>query len=97
MSEVEISRIEIDGRGFLGVRVDMPNAPLLLIKGKRGFAMCGYLNPETAEKLGDIAVIVSGVRSFDDMLNARIKWVSSRGKELGIYKGTVLRDVISKL
>ncbi len=97
MGEVEVSRLVVQDREFLGIRVEMPNAPLLLIKGKRGFAMCGYLNPETAEKLGDAAVIVSGVRTFDDMLSARIKWASTKAKELGISEGKLLREEIGKL
>ncbi len=97
MSEVEISRLEIQGKEFLGIRVEMPNAPLLLIKGSKGFAMCGYLNPSTAEKLGDIAVMVSGVNTFEDMLNAKIKWTSPKAKELGIEEGRILREEIKKL
>ncbi len=97
MSEVEISRLEIQGKEFLGIRVEMPNAPLLLIKGSKGFAMCGYLNPSTAEKLGDIAVMVSGVNTFEDMLNAKIKWASPKAKELGIEEEKVLREEIKKL
>ncbi len=97
MSEVEISRLEIQGKELLGIRVEMPNAPLLLIKGSKGFAMCGYLNPSIAEKLGDIAVIVSGVNTFEDMLNAKIKWTSPKAKELGIEEGRILREEIKKL
>ncbi len=97
MAEVEIERIKIDGRIFLGVKVNMPNAPLLLIKGTRGFAMCGYLNPEAADKLGDAALIVSGVSSFEEMLNARIKWASEKAKDLGVQEGMPLKDELSKL
>ncbi|EDY34581.1 conserved domain protein [Aciduliprofundum boonei T469] len=97
MSEVEITRLKVQGKEFLGLRVEMPNAPLLLIKGTIGFAMCGYLNPSTAEKLGDVAIMVSGVNTFEDMLNAKIKWSSPKAKELGIEEGRILRDEIDKL
>jgi len=97
MGEIEITKIRVDNKSFLGVRIEMPNAPLLLIKGEKGFAMCGYLNPATAEKLGDVAVIVSGVRTFEDMLNSNIKWVSSKARELGVQEGNVLREEIGKL
>ena len=97
MGEIEITKIRVDNKSFLGVRIEMPNAPLLLIKGEKGFAMCGYLNPATAEKLGDAAVIVSGVRTFEDMLNSNIKWVSSKARELGVQEGNVLREEMGKL
>ena len=57
----------------------------------------GYLNPSAAEKLGDITVMVSGVNTFEDMLNAKIKWASPKAKELGIEEGRALRDEIKKL
>ncbi len=97
MVDVEISKISIAGKEFLGVKVNLQNAPLLLLKGEKGFAMCGYLNPQTAEKLGDVAVIVSGVKDFDDMLDAPIKWVSPKAKDLGIKIGDVLKDELGNL
>ncbi len=97
MVDVEISRISVAGKEFLGVKVDLQNAPLLLLKGEKGFAMCGYLNPQTAEKLRDVAVMVSGVKNFDDMLNAPIKWVSSKAKDLGIKTGAILKDELENL
>ncbi len=97
MGEIEISRIGVGDKEYIGVRVRMPNAPLLIIKGKNGYAMCGYLNPDVAEKLGDAAVIVSGVQTFEDMLNAKIKWASTKAKELGISEGKLLQEEIEKL
>jgi len=97
MSEIEVSIFEVRGKEFLGIKVEMPTAPLLLIKGKRGFVMCGYLNSATAEKLGDVAVMVSGVNTFEDMLNAKIKWASTKAKEFGIVEGKILREEIEKL
>ncbi len=57
---MEISKI---GKS-IGIKIDMGNANLLLIKADTGFIMCGYLNIETAEKLNDAACIVKGVKNF---------------------------------
>jgi uncharacterized protein YunC (DUF1805 family) len=94
----EIDKFTIGSKSFQGVKSTLPNAPpLLLIKGEKGFVMCGYLNMEAAEKLGAAAAVVSGVKTFEDVLNAEIKAVTSKAKELGLEPGKKVKDVIAKL
>ena len=94
----EIDKFLIDGKAFQGVKSTLPDLPpLLLIKGEKGFVMCGYLNLEVAEKLGAAAAIVSGVKTFDDVLNAERRAATSKAKELGVEPGKVVKEVISKL
>jgi uncharacterized protein YunC (DUF1805 family) len=45
------------------------------------------LNVDAAEKLGVAAAVVSGVKSFDDVLNAQIKAVTSKAKGFGVDIG----------
>jgi uncharacterized protein YunC (DUF1805 family) len=59
--------------------------------------MCGYLNGDVAERIGLAAAIVSGVSSFDDVLNAEIKIATSKAKELGVEPGMIVKEVIGKL
>ena len=59
--------------------------------------MCGYLNINVAEKLGDIAVMVTGVNNLDEMINKEIKAVTSKAKELGINIGLKVSDILDKL
>lgn len=87
MPLVELELLNIDGRVAVGLKVNIGNAPLLIIKGSKGYMMCGYLNVDVAEKLGDTAVVVTGVREFKDMLNSEVKYVTSKAKELGIREG----------
>ena len=94
----EIDKFEFDGKSFQGVKVYLPDLPpLILIKGEKGFVMCGYLNIEAAEKLGAAAAIVSGVNTFQDVLDATIKVSSSKAKALGVEAGMVVKEVIAKL
>jgi uncharacterized protein YunC (DUF1805 family) len=94
----EIDKFTIDGKTFQGMKSALPDLPpLLLIKGKKGFIMCGYLNLDVAEKLGAAAAIVSGVNSFTDVLNAEIKAATSKAKKLGVEPGKTVKTVISKL
>ena len=93
-----MEKLDIEGKGVLGLKVELPSSPpLLLIVGNKGFIMCGYLNIEVAEKLQVAAAIVSGVKNFDDVLNAEIKAVTSRAKELGINVGLKGKEALKKL
>ena len=95
---IYVEKLDIEGKGALGLKVELPSSPpLLLIVGNKGFIMCGYLNIEVAEKLQVAAAVVSGVKNFDDVLNAEIKAVTSRAKELGINVGLKGKEALKKL
>jgi uncharacterized protein YunC (DUF1805 family) len=95
----QIEKIELHGKTFHAMKSTLPeNAPpLLLIKGEKGYVMCGYLNLEAAEKFGSAAAIVSGVKTFEDVLNAPIKASTTKAKQLGLEPGKVVKDVIAAL
>jgi uncharacterized protein YunC (DUF1805 family) len=97
-SMFEIDKFTIDGKTFQGVKSTLPDLPpLLLIKGEKGFIMCGYLNLDVAKRLGAAAAIVSGVNTFTDFLNAEIKAATSKAKKLGVEPGKTVKTVISNL
>ena len=68
--------------------------PLLVIKGTRGVLACGYLNVETFNKTGETAAIVSGVRTFDDMLTAKVVTCSAAAGQAGIKSGMSGSEVL---
>jgi uncharacterized protein YunC (DUF1805 family) len=89
---------DLDDVVFLGLKAVMKGLPpLLLVKGDKGFVMCGYLNIDVAERLGAAAAVVSGVSSFDDVLNAEIRSATTKAKALGLEPGKVVRNVIGAL
>ena len=92
-----IEEIKLENGTALGLKMDMEHAPLLVIRAAKGFVMCGYLNMEIANKLGDVAVRVTGVRSFEDVLNANAVDVSEVAKKLGITVGMPARDALVKM
>jgi len=80
--------VNVGDRACLGVKVDLPDSPpMLLVIAEKGFIMCGFLNIDVAEKLGVVAAIVSGVKSFEDMLSVQVKAATSKAKTLGIDVG----------
>jgi len=85
---ISIVPVKIDGKACQGLKVDLPESPpLLLVVAEKGFVMCGFLNIESAEKLGVAAAVVSGVRSFEDVLEAQVKAMTSKAKGLGVEAG----------
>ena len=80
-----------------GYCIDLGNAPLLIIQAKKGYIMCGYLNMNAANKLGDIAGKVTGVKTFDDMLNADVVDLSENAKLAGLTQGMNVKDFLNAL
>ena len=95
---ISITTIKLDGKNCLGLRTDLPESPpLLLIIGEKGFVMCGFLNIESAEKLGVAAAVVSGVKTFEDVLNGQVKAVTSKAKNLGVEVGMIGADALKHM
>jgi len=85
---ISIMSVKVYDKTCLGLRVELPDSPpLLLVVAERGFVMCGFLNVDAAEKLGVAAAVVSGVKSFEDVLNAQVKAVTAKAKNLGVNVG----------
>jgi uncharacterized protein YunC (DUF1805 family) len=85
---ISVSTLKVDSGNCLGLRVDLPDSPpLLLVVAEKGFVMCGFLNVEAAERLGVAAAVVSGVKTFEDVLNAQVKAVTSKANGFGVDVG----------
>jgi len=85
MLESEI--IEVDSKTLLGIKIALHDAPVLMLVGKKGFVGCGYFNVSVADKVSHSLAVVSGVKSFSDMLSAKVQSVSQSAAELGIQIG----------
>ncbi|MCL4345444.1 MAG: DUF1805 domain-containing protein [Candidatus Thermoplasmatota archaeon] len=79
------------------IKIDMFTAPIIIVKGRKGYVMCGYLNTQTAEKLGDAAGLVRGVKDLETMLDATIEENTTKGRSLGLEKGRKVREIIDLL
>ncbi|HVQ00322.1 MAG TPA: DUF1805 domain-containing protein [Candidatus Thermoplasmatota archaeon] len=83
-----------EGTGYI---LDLGKAPLLIITTTHGYLMCGYLNITAANKLGDVAGRVTGVKTFDDMLHASVAEISDRAREKGLREGMSGREFLNAL
>ena len=94
---MNVTKIEIDGAVYDAASVRLGAAPLLLIRGGRGALGCGYLNVETAGKVGFALAIVTGVGDFDAMLTAAVRLVSPAAAALGVTPGMSGREALKLL
>ncbi len=92
-----VEQIKLRNGVALGIKIEMGSAPLLLIKAEKGFVMCGYLNVSVANALGDIAAKVTGVSTFEEVLQAKIVEVSGKAKSIGIVEGMNGREALEKM
>jgi len=76
--------LNINGKIYNAHESKMGIGSLVYIKTDNGYIMCGYLNKETAEKLNDIAAVVTGISSAEEMLEKTIGWVSSAAIQRGV-------------
>lgn len=82
----------------IGLRVELPDSPpLLVVIGNAGFVMCGFLSMDVAEKLNVAAAMVSGVKSFDDVLEADVRAATSKAQIKGVRVGMKGKEAIRLL
>ena len=89
--------VKLDGQALDAVTFPTQNTKILVIRAPKGLLGCGYVSVDTAAKVGDALAIVSGVASYDDMLNAVVKAVSPAAEALGIRPGMSGCDALRKL
>lgn len=98
LGTIEVTTIKLDSKTCMGLKVDLPDGPpLLLVVADKGFVMCGFLNMETAERLGVAAAMVSGVKTFDDVLNAQVKAATDKTKNLGVEVGAKGSEALKRM
>lgn len=77
-----MATLTIDGIAFEAVHVPTEKTNILLIKAAGGFLGCGYFDVNVANRVGDAAAIVTGVKTVEQMLEAPVIRFSERAKEL---------------
>jgi len=71
-------------------------SPLLVIKAPKGVLGCGYINVETFNQTGEAGAIVTGVRTHEDMLAAKVISLSAAARALGVEVGMTGQAALEK-
>jgi uncharacterized protein YunC (DUF1805 family) len=94
---IETKTVTYGNSQFEFIRTQLGKAPLLILRGKKGYVMCGYLDISTSNKLGELAARVTGVRTLEDLMNAKIAQASDALKELGVEEGSPATEALQYL
>jgi len=87
-------RIKVGKKQILAVLIKLASNNLILLKGKRGYVMCGYLNMVVANKFGDVAVKITGVSTIKQALGSRAVSISAEAKKVGIKRNQSVQDIL---
>ncbi|MBM3247843.1 MAG: DUF1805 domain-containing protein [Candidatus Omnitrophica bacterium] len=88
--------IKLKNKDISGIEVNLHNANFVLAVAPKGYICCGYLNLETAQKLDDIACVVTGVKTIEDLLKADIVNMTHQAQALGIKRGMNAQEVLER-
>ena len=94
---IEYHEIKLRHGSVHAIRVNFQNAPLIIICSLNGYVMCGYLDMDMANKLGDIAAKVIGVKSIHAALDASIVELSNEAKKLNVEIGMSGRSFLNAI
>jgi uncharacterized protein YunC (DUF1805 family) len=92
-----VEQMQLENGCALCLHFEMQKYPLLVIRAEKGFLMCGYLNIDAAEMLGDSAAKVKGVQNFEDMLKAQIVEATQQARNLGIEPGMTGKEALERM
>lgn len=92
-----MAKLTVDGRDFESLHVKTGHTNVLLIRAGEGFLGCGYFDVAIANKVGDPVAIVTGVATFEDMLEAKVTRASQAAELLGVTPGMPGREALRKL
>ena len=87
-------KIKVGKKQILAVLVKLARKNLILLKGKKGYVMCGYLNMAAANKFGDVAVKITGVATIKQALDAKAVSASAAARKMGIKTNQSVKDIL---
>lgn len=94
---IQIEDVKFGEKSYQFLKVEMGKAPLILLKGEKGYVMCGYMNVSAAEKLGDVGVRVTGVNDLQSVLESKVLECTSEAAKIGIKQGDKVSDIVALL
>ena len=91
---MEHKKIKIGKKTVEAVLFPLAGKNLIVLRGSRGYVMCGYLNMRSAEKFKDVAVKITGISTIGDALRTTVTSCTSQARKLGIYTGQNIKDAL---
>ena len=86
--------IKIGKKYIQGFVLKLGSKNLMVLRGAKGYVMCGYLNMAVANKFKDIAVKIIGVSTIEEALKSKVHSCSYRALKIGIRQGQPVKEVL---
>ncbi|MCX5709148.1 MAG: DUF1805 domain-containing protein [Candidatus Omnitrophica bacterium] len=86
--------IKIGNKRIEAVAIKLLSKSFVLLRGSRGYVMCGYLDMKVAQKFQDAAAKIVGVASIEDALKAQIQTCTPQARRLGIKPGQPVKEAL---
>ena len=87
-------RIRVNGRYIEAFSIPLQTRNLIILKGRGGYVMCGYLNMNAANKFKDAAVKITGAGTIREALAAKVVSCSAAARKMGVVKNQPVRRVL---
>ena len=87
-------KIKVGDKFIEGFEMRLGSKNLILLKGNKGYCMCGYLDIAVAERFGDVAVRITGVSDIEEAINSTVSSCTTQAEKLGISAGQPIKDVL---
>lgn len=98
---IELVPIKV-GEGYgIGISARFPQTHLLAIVMGNGYLMCGMLDVAALDRFHPereiIAARAVGVKSFGDLLAAKVESCTRKAREVGVVEGMTGRDALLRM
>tara|TARA_B100000315_G_scaffold242528_1_gene264805 strand:+ start:9592 stop:9882 length:291 start_codon:yes stop_codon:yes gene_type:complete len=87
-------KIRVGKKYIQAVSFKLCKKTLIVLRGSKGYIMCGYLKMKVANSFSDVAVKITGISTINQALSTRVYSQSMAAKKLGIYRNQPIKDVI---
>ena len=87
-------KIKIGSKIIIALNIKLQKKNFILLRGSRGYIMCGYLDLKTADKFSDVAMKIVGVSNIRQALNAKVVFISKQAKKQGLYRGQSVNEAL---
>ena len=91
---VTIKKIKVGKHFVEAMLTRLGERNLIVLKGRKGYIMCGYLNIKAADKFKDIGVKIVNVSTIEEAVKTKVHSMTYAAKKLGIYKEQEIKDVL---
>lgn len=91
---IKYKKIKVGKRYIEALLFSLSDKNLIVLKGRNGYIMCGYLNLKAARKFKDAAAMITGVSTIAGALKAEISAVTPGAAKIGMHKNQPVKEAL---